>query len=173
MAVIVSAPEGQNFTQIETGTYQSVCAEVCDLGERETKDFNTGEMKMVHKVAIIWELSEERDDGKKFTFSREYKASLHEKSALRKDLDAWRGVAFTAEELKGFDLENVKGANCMITIGSYVKGNGDEGRKVTAVSKLMKGLEKMTTSEAYQRPKWIDEIVNPTGQTAGDDDLPF
>jgi hypothetical protein len=116
MAIIVREPEGTSYPMIETGTYQGVCVEVIDMGMREQKAFESDEVKMVPKVCIVWELSEHREDGKPFVFSKEYKSSLHEKSGLRKDLDAWRGQAFTAEELKGFDLEKVIGANCMVTI---------------------------------------------------------
>ena len=41
-------------------------------------------------------------DGKPFLVRRRYTASLHEKSALRKDLESWRGRAFTNVELDGF-----------------------------------------------------------------------
>ena len=178
MAIIVSAPEGEgNYTPIETGTYQAVCAEVVDVGLRECKAFDGGEPKMKHKIIVVWELNETRDDGKRFIFSREYVASLHEKSSLRKDLDAWRGVPFTSEELKGFDVEKVVGANCMLTISAYEKQNGNEGRKVTGVSKCMKGLVLMSKSEQYDRPRYINEllglVVSADGHSGDDLDLPF
>ena len=177
MAIVVKEPESNsNFTPIETGTYQSVCAEVIDMGMRES---NTFDKKGVingttekQKVSIVWELSEVRDDGKRYTFSKEYTSSLHEKAGLRKDLDSWRGVPFTPEELQGFDLERVVGANCMITISAYAKQNGHEGRKITGVSKLMKGLEKMDVSAEYERPKWINEALGNVAAT-GEDGLPF
>ena len=173
MAIIVKEPESNsNFTPIETGTYQAVCAEVIDMGMREQKSFDDESVKMVPKIMIIWELSEVRDDQKRYIFSKEYKSSLHEKSGLRKDLDSWRGVPFTPEELQGFDLERVVGANCMITISAYAKQNGHEGRKITGVSKLMKGLEKMDVSAEYERPKWINEALG-NGAGIGEDGLPF
>ena len=171
MAIIVREPEGTSYPMIETGTYQGVCVEVIDMGMREQKAFESDEVKMVPKVCIVWELSEHREDGKPFVFSKEYKSSLHEKAGLRKDLDAWRGQAFTAEELKGFDLEKVIGANCMVTISAYAKQNGHEGRKITGVSKLMKGLEKLTKSEQYERPKFINEVLGIA--THDNDALPF
>jgi len=177
MAIIVKEPESNsNFQPIETGTYQAVCAEVIDMGLRESNTFDKAGVingtTEKQKVSIVWELSEVRDDGKRYTFSKEYNSSLHEKATLRKDLDAWRGVAFTAEELQGFDLERVIGANCMVTISAYAKRDGSEGRKITGVSKLMKGLEKMDVSAEYERPRWINEALGNV-QTLGEDGLTF
>ena len=177
MAIIVREPDGASFPMIETGTYQGVCVEVVDMGMREQKAFESDEIKMVPKICIVWELSEKRDDGKNFVFCKEYKSSLHEKAGLRKDLDAWRGVPFTAEELKGFDLERVVGANCMLTVSAYAKQNGHEGRKITGVSKLMKGLEKIEKTAQYERPKFINEILgiahNDSDPIPSDDDIGF
>ena len=186
MAIIAKEPEN-NFEQIETGTYQAVCAELLDLGLRETNTFDKAGVingtTDKPKICVIWELTETREDGKRFVFSKEYVNSLHEKATLRKDLNSWRGVPFTAEELKGFDLEKVIGTNCMLTIEAYAKKSGGEGRKVASVGKLMRGLEKVFTSDEYKRPKFVDDIlraqhVDTTGEeqhssASPADDLPF
>ena len=181
MAIIAKEPEG-NFEQIETGTYQAVCAEVIDLGMREQKSFSESDPSTVlkHKITIVWELNEQKSDGKKFVFSKEYSLTLHEKATLRKDLDAWRGIAFTAEQLQGFDVENVIGANCMITISAYDRKGIGDGRKITAVSKTMKGLAKIELSTDYLRPKFINDIINgtsdaphPAEQYVDESGLPF
>jgi len=173
MPIIAKEPEG-NFEQIETGTYQAVCAEVIDLGERETQSFDKDNPATVlkHKVSIVWELNEARKtDGKRFVFCKEYVLSLHGKASLRKDLDAWRGVPFTADELKGFDVEKVTGANCMLTISAYDRKDGREGRKVSGVSKAMKGLARIELSNDYLRPKFINDILNGKDEH-GDDSFP-
>ena len=163
MALIAKEPEG-NFEQIETGTYQAVCTEVIDLGMRETNTFDKSGIingtTEKHKTAIIWELAEERSDGKRYVFSKEYVVSLHAKATLRLDLDSWRGIPFTLDELKGFDVEKVIGANCMLTMSAYTRKNGQEGRKISSVSKLMKGLPKIEMSPTYMRPKFITDILN-------------
>ena len=55
-------------------------------------------------------------DGKPFLISRRYSLSLHEKSSLRRDLESWRGRAFTQEELRGFDLEVLIGVGCLVSV---------------------------------------------------------
>ena len=55
-------------------------------------------------------------DGRPFSVHKRYKLSLHEKASLRKDLEAWRGKKFTADELKGFDVTNVVGTACTMQV---------------------------------------------------------
>ena len=162
MAIIAKEPEN-NYKQIDAGTYQAVCVELLDIGLRESNTFDkagviNGTTEKA-KICIVWELTETREDGKRFVFCKEYVNSLHEKATLRKDLNSWRGVPFSAEELKGFDLEKVINTNCMVNIEAYKKQSGGEGRKIASVGKLMKGLEKIQASETYQRPKFIDDIL--------------
>jgi hypothetical protein len=184
MAIIAKEPEG-NFEQIEAGICQAVCAEVLDLGLRSCNTFDAkgvinGQTDKP-KLCIIWELADSRDDGRRFIFSKEYVNSLHEKATLRKDLNAWRGVPFTKEELKGFDVEKVIGANCMLNIEAYEKKGGGEGRKVASVGKLMKGLDKIELSTDYIRPKFINDIIHnsnvdashPAEQYVDESGLPF
>ena len=67
---------------------------------------------------VSWELLDgtKMADGRPFSVSQFYTVSLHEKSKLRADLEAWRGRKFTATELDGFDLGTVIGAYCMIQV---------------------------------------------------------
>ena len=41
---------------------------------------------------------------------------MGEKANLRKDLESWRGKAFTDDEAKAFDVTNLMGKACMINI---------------------------------------------------------
>jgi hypothetical protein len=67
---------------------------------------------------VSWELLDDpkMQDGRPFSVSQFYTVSLHEKSKLRADLEAWRGRKFTAAELEGFDLSTVLGAYCMLQV---------------------------------------------------------
>jgi hypothetical protein len=62
-------------------------------------------------------------DGKPLIQSREYTVSLNEKANLRRDLEAWRGKAFSEDELKGFDISNILGHFCMVNISHRQKGD--------------------------------------------------
>lgn len=125
---------GGNFAQPEAGSYAARCYRVIDLGT-QTSEYQ-GKTTTKRQCVIGWELSELMDDGRPFTVSKFYTSSLNEKATLRKDLEAWRGRAFTDDELAGFDAKNVIGATCLVSLAP-----GQTGKlKVTTVTKLPKGM---------------------------------
>lgn len=134
--------EGSNFKQVDPGTYAARCIKVIDLGTQTVKDFDTeGETKKKHQIMVTWELPTELIEdgeyiGQPYCVSRFYTATLGEKSNLRKDLEAWRGRNFTAEELGGFSLKSILGKPCMVSVVHSAKGRAN----VKAVLALVKGM---------------------------------
>jgi hypothetical protein len=141
MSLTVSEGEGGSFEMAPEGTFVARCYRIIDLGD-QTTEFQ-GETKTQHKILFSWELlgDERMSDGRPFMVSKRYTASLHEKSALRKDLAAWRGHDFTPEELKQFDLEKVLGAYCLLgTI--HTEKAGRDYCNVSSIMGLPKGMPK-------------------------------
>jgi hypothetical protein len=129
---------GGSFEQAPAGTHVARCYKLIDLGTT-LQEFQ-GEAKKRHQVLIGWELPNElmttgEFAGQPFTASKFYTLSLHEKSNLRGDLKNWRGRDFTDDELKGFDLKNVLGAPCMLSVTINDKGKSE----VSGVMALPKG----------------------------------
>lgn len=120
MALTVSEKGGSNRPLTPAGTHLARCYKLIDLGTQH--DEYLGKPKIQQKVMLYWELPNERavfkdgGDEQPYSISKEYTASLGEKANLRHDLEGWRGRAFTEEELKGFDLKNVVGHPCLITV---------------------------------------------------------
>src|SRR5208337_1405024 len=107
---------------------------------------------------------------------KRYTLSLHEKAALRKDLESWRGRTFTEEELKGFDVENVLDVPCLLN----VIHNGTSGTVYANVSGIMKLPKSMQPIKGrdYVRvqdrePKRSDAAPAPDWGEITDDDVPF
>lgn len=129
MSLTASDKGGADFEMTPEGTYVARCYKIIDLGTQKGSEAYGG--KEQHKVMIGWELLDndvKMEDGRPFTVNQFYTVSLHEKSKLRKDLEAWRGKKFTAEELAGFDLANVLGVYCMLQVvhsedGKYANVN--------------------------------------------------
>lgn len=140
MSLIVKETGGGS-APIEPGTYPARCVGVVDLGIQHN-DFNGKDQE---KVRLIFELPTERTvvegSDKPRWLSKPYTASLHEKAALRKDLDAWRGRPFTQEELAGFNLSNVLNGPCLLTVASQEGKNGSAYARIAGISKVMKGME--------------------------------
>jgi len=120
--------KGTSFTPAPEGVHNAVCVDVVDLGNVD------GNWGCKHKCRIVWELSELMDDGRPFLASKQYTVSLNEKANLHKDLRAWRGKAFTATELAGFNVDAIIGAPCQIVI-THQEKDGMVYGNVTAIIK--------------------------------------
>lgn len=134
------ADSGGDFTPPPPGTHIARCIRVIDLGTH-TSEYN-GQTNTKRQCLIGWELPTElmqggEFDGKPFVVSKFYTQSLNEKANLRKDLETWRGRAFTAVELDGFDAKNVLGKPCLVTV---VLGDKKKS-KVTSVTSVPKGMQ--------------------------------
>lgn len=177
MAIVAS--KGSSFTPCPAGTFIAVCIDVEDLGI--VKSTYGEKTKSQHKVNIIWEIEEKRDDGLPFRPRKRYTLSLHEKATLRKELESWRGRAFTEAELEGFDVEALIGVPCMICIvQNAVKGQ--VYANVTAIMKAPKGMVPPALDPSYVRvqdrpnaesPATGDRGPDQSEWEASDSDVPF
>src|ERR1700683_3019969 len=126
------------------GTHVARCYQIIDLGTQAGEYM--GKPNRKRKVRITWELPDEKavfnpDNGEQpFVVSKTYTLSLNEKSALRHDLEAWRGKAFTADELKRFELDGLLGAPCLLTIIHQTKGEKTYAN-INGLARLTKGMK--------------------------------
>lgn len=168
MGVVATA--GKAFTPAPSGVHQGVCCDVVDLGMVTTEW--EGKKRTSHKVYLVWQIGEvNQETGKRFTVRKRYTVSLHEKAALRKDLQSWRGRPFTQEELRGFDLDKVLGVNGLLNI-VHAESDGSIYANVEAIMPLPKGQARMDVSD------YVREQDRPKDQASGefqasDDDVPF
>ena len=160
--------KGGSFTPVPQGTHVAVCNMIVDLGMQETPFGNK------HQLYVRWELpnerleyGEEKKDGP-MVVGKFYTASLNEKANLRHDLEAWRGRAFTGEELAEFDVFTVLGIPCQLTVT-----HNDAGKaKVAGVTGIPKGMDKPKAENPLVKysepgdesqwdlvPKWLQDIV--------------
>jgi len=131
---------GGDFEQPPVGTHLARCVKIIDIGTQ--KGEYQGKATSKRQVIIGWELPTElmqdgEQAGKPFTVSKFYTASLGEKANLRKDLENWRGRAFTEAELAGFDSANILGKPCMLSLTTNDKGKV----RVTGVMAAPKGMD--------------------------------
>lgn len=135
---LIAKNDGEKFELTPEGTHLARCFRLIDVGT-QTFEYQ-GKEKKAHKVLISWEIPAElREDGTPFQISKKYTVSLHEKASLRKDLEAWRGRAFTEQELDGFDLKNIVGKACYINIAHEVKGDKTYAN-IKSIMALPKGV---------------------------------
>lgn len=130
---------GKDFKKVPPGCHFAICNMVVDMGVQASTYM--GQAKTQHKVYLRWEVPDERlsyeKDGKEIegpcTIGATYTLSLSEKANLRKVLENWRGVPFTADELKGFDITNVAGKCCQIMVQHETGADGKTYANVTGV----------------------------------------
>ncbi len=189
---------GREFKPVPAGTHVAVCNMIVDLGMQPGYEGGAPQ----RKVYIGWEVPSESvewtdKDGNKqvgpMKIGRTYTLSLNEKATLRAHLENWRGRAFTAQELAGFDLFNIANKACLI--GVTHKTSGDKTyANVSSVMSLPKGTTAPTVSGkillypdpsdpgVFERlPEWIQKKINeqvqvqaappPSQKTGTDDDF--
>jgi hypothetical protein len=133
--------KGGDFVPAPEGTHIARCVDVISLGIQTSELFAPS-----FKVMIGWELPDEvmiRSDTKQempLKVSKEFTLSLSSKANLRKILESWRGKAFTKEELEGFEVSNVLGVPCLLTVIHKNSTQGKTYAAIEAVSKLGKGM---------------------------------
>lgn len=139
----VKADSGKSIEPVPAGVHQAVCYGVIDLG---TQDPGNPQYRAARKVMVCWELPHEtistEDGPKPRIISSEYTMSIGKKATLRGVLESWRGRPFTNEELAGFDLKNIIGANCLLNI-VHKPGKADPSRiyaRIQGVMPLTKGM---------------------------------
>lgn len=173
MSLTITATQSGGFEPIEAGTHRAICYGLIDLG----RQFNELSGKMQHRIQVMFELPDElytTKDGEELprTISKQYTASLNNKATLYKDLIAWRGRPFTDAELKAFNLKNIVGAPCMLSITHTERGENTYAN-ISGVMKMPKGMGEITlTNERVifdidesplemidSFPGWIADII--------------
>lgn len=123
---------GGEFELPPEGTYLAICYLLADLGMQPRRQGTP-----IAKLVAAWELPHAlMKDGRPYSVREIYTASLNERAHLRKALESWRGRRFTEEECKGFQLRNVLGQACQLTI---VHSQDGKYANVSSVAGLIKG----------------------------------
>ena len=171
---MVVKDKGKDFEPIPTGTQLAVCVANHDIGMQP--GYKGGAPK--HKVVLVWELEERRTmgdfAGQRFVVCKKYTASLDERANLTKDLESWRGKAFTPQQREGFELNALHGKNCNLNMVESDNGYVN----VASITGLIKGQKPMEPEQPGYMPKWIAGLIQAEAGDSNapefdDDDIPF
>lgn len=145
---------GGDFEIAPEGVFLARCFKMVDVGTQTiTSQFGTKDTRQVY---LYFELLEDdegekvrMEDGQPYIIFNSYKLSMHQKSALRKHLETWRGKKFTEDEAAGFDLSKLLGQACKLQI---VHTNSKDGQRTYAnISAIM------TTKK---KPEGVNELIS-------------
>lgn len=153
MPLIATAGSSKTFKPVPAGVHDAVCSHVIDLGYEYSEQYQ----KESRKVMIIWEVNEPSESGLPMTINKRYTLSLNEKAALRKDLEGWRGQKFTEEQLKGFDVEVLKGKQCQL----HIIHNEKDGKVYANIASVLpKGKNSPSIQVVnHEIPEWIQKVI--------------
>lgn len=190
MSLIVNGSSAASYAPIPEGTYLAVCNMLVDLGVQKNETYGNSS----RKVLVGWEIPEETIDidGQPHsrTIRKKYTASLNEKASLRKDLAAWRGRDFTAQDLGAFDLHNIVGTSCMINVIHSEGQNGRTYANISAIMALPRGMAKgklsepalvfdldtATLDDVDELPGWLGDMIKKSStyqdMLAAEEDAP-
>lgn len=194
----VATKGSETFELPTAGAVIGRCYQVIDLGTQDTTF--KGTPKKAHKILLTWELAEKMSDGRPFAVSSRYTLSLFDQAILRQHLESWRGRGFSEAELAGFDVKNVLGKFCMLSIVHNTDGDKTYAN-VKGIMPVPKGMElppavnadiyfDVDTGDINTLPEWVQKIVQKSdefkarqapAQPAGnggrfddlEDDIPF
>lgn len=143
------------------GTHIATCIGLIQIGTVKTEYL--GEEKWIEKVRITFELPEELhefkegEDKKPLVVSQEYSHSMGSKSNLRPIVEGILGIALHDEEAYNFDLEEIIGKSCLITLAHNESKKGTKYVVIKSTAPLMKNMTKpaqINPSKILTYEKW-------------------
>ena len=167
MTALYARRPRSTYTPAPEGLFSAVCVDVVNLGVLQ------GAYGAKHKVRIVWQLEVvDEEHGRRFDVARVYTLSLHERAALRKDLESWRGRKFTELELDGFDLEKLIGVNAQVQVTHDLGDDGTLYANVSTVVPPAKGAPKLAPHD-YVRARDRQARGGASAPPDEDDVVPF
>lgn len=145
------------FEAAPAGVHIARLWRIVDLGT-QTTDYQ-GKQTASRKLLLSFELlgDDRMSDGRPFTISRRFTASLSDKAALRAFIEQWRGRRFTDAELaEGFDVARLLGQYGLLNL-TETERNGNAYTNIASISPLPKGMPK---PEGVNAPVMFD-LSNP------------
>ena len=115
MPILAPPPSTPDGPICPEGLHPAICVSVDDHGTVETT------YGAKHQISLRFQANV---GGAPFEVWRRYNLTLHEKGQLRKDLETWRGKAFTDTEIaQGFDLEQLINQRAQVQVQHVTKND--------------------------------------------------
>lgn len=151
MGTVVRRGE-DDYEPAPLGLQDAVCVTYYDIGLQRWDE------KVQPKVILYFELAARKSDGRPFTISKEFTQSLGERASLRAFLENWRGRGFSADELEGFDLDNLVGKSCQINL---IERPSKKGGSYVEIAAIMRPRVKTVpvTARTYV-PDWVQRKID-------------
>lgn len=140
-----------------SGPQNVVCVDGIFLGHT-VEQFKDNPPKLVQKYVLVFQTEEiNPETGRRFEMAREFTASMHEKSGLRKFLGDWRGAKYTDADAKNVQLHKTVGFPGLATIEH--RQSQTTGKTYANLTNIMPLPKSMTPIQPldYTRAEWWEE----------------
>ena len=172
MSSTLEAPKPQGDFKIpEPGNYQAICYKVVVIGKVWEPFKKTGQMNLVPKIQIYWELPTELRNGREgepqvpHTVNEMFRKSSSEKSNLYKLIFSWSNGLINQKNIGNFDLKKLLGMQCLLTV-VHNPSKTDPTKKflkmagVAALPKGMKPLKQINPKTFFDTELFDQEEFN-------------
>lgn len=133
---------GKGFDPVPEDTHIARCITVVDIGIQDTFFGKKEQVYLgfeIPSIRVEWDDKEGVHHTGAALIGSTYTNSIHAKSILGQHLTSWRGKAFSDEEREGFEVFNVLGAPCLISVVHKMKGNNTYAN-INGIMRLPKGM---------------------------------
>ena len=135
MEFITNDAAGGDFAPPEPGMENSICTRWIDEGTQKSKN---PEYPDKRRVSIVFEMEQKMSDGRPFVVTKWLNLSWHEKSNMRKAIEAWRGKPFVDGEK--FSPRQILGKPALLNISINARGYPD----IISINPLPKSMQPLT-----------------------------
>lgn len=175
--MLIPETTNKEYEPPPSGTSTAFCYGLVDTGHQEVKFAD--EEKVVRQIIMKFELvGPKTAKGSVYSISKTMTLSTHEKSTLRKFIEALIGRSLADNDLRGakrFDLRDLLGKGCLLSITHAPKPDGGVSARVSGILALPAGtkvgkpvtepeflsLDGNFDAAVYDRqPSWIRDKVS-------------
>jgi len=132
-----------NFELCPAGTHIARLVWLIDIGTRVDEIYGKERRQIFWMFELPNELMkpDENNVQHPFSISQFLTRSMSEKANLRKELEGWRGQAFTDAQAEQFDISTVVNVPAFLNVIHRQKQNGDTKAEINSIMRLPKGME--------------------------------
>jgi len=133
-----------NFELPPAGTHVARLVWLIDIGTRVDEIYGKERRQIFWMFELPNELMKPDENGVQhpFTASQFLTRSMSEKANLRKQLEGWRGQAFTDAQAEQFDISSVVNVPAFLNVIHRQKHNSSDMKaEIASISRLPKGMD--------------------------------
>lgn len=155
MGMIIRRGE-DDFEDLPLGMRDAILANYFDVGIHEY------EGKQTQRVVLLFELADRRTDGKRFLLGKEFNASLSSKSSLYAFLCDWRGVGFSPEDLKAFQMDRLLGKPATLQLSRQQNPRSRRiYTEIDAIFRARRRADPLTVETPSEYiPEWVQRRID-------------